>query len=114
VGRFRVTVRRGPKVEHEKHDSLAAALDSIQVRARELSEDADAHTLDTKLGRKFEPVQQVVGRIELRGPGVPRSGIDVRGDGSTESYTGWIRRQLIEQRDGEDAYEALRRRVTPQ
>jgi hypothetical protein len=106
-------VRRGPKVQREKHDSLAEALDSIRQHARDLSANADAHTLDTKLGRKFEPVQQVVGRIELRGPGVPRSGIDVRGDGSTESYTGWVRRELIEQRDGEDAYEALRRRIAP-
>ncbi|MFL5825108.1 MAG: hypothetical protein ACJ76V_01145 [Thermoleophilaceae bacterium] len=104
-------MRRGPKVVREKHESLADALDSMRTRAQELSETADAHTLDTKLGKKFEPVQQVVGRIELRGPGVPRSGIDVRGDGSTESYTGWVRRELIEQRDGEDAYEALRRRI---
>ena len=41
----------------------------------------------TFLSREFEPVQQVGGRGELRGPHAApvRGGIDVRGDGSTEA-----------------------------
>lgn len=107
---YRIVVRSGARVERAKLDSLGEALDSMESRARELSENANAHTIDAKL-RKFEPIQQVVGRVELSGPGRLRAGIDVRGDGSVESYTGRVRRRLIEQRDGESAYDALRRSV---
>jgi hypothetical protein len=62
------------------------------------------------LGREIEPVQQVVARAGLAGPGGARGGVDVRGDGSTEAWTGrsW-RRTLVEQQTGEDAFAALRR-----
>ena len=52
---------------------------------------------------------QVVTRGELRGPGGLRAGIDVRGDGDAQAYTGRIRRQLIDVFPREDAYQALRR-----
>jgi hypothetical protein len=105
---YRLVVRQEGKVERSKLDSLDAALDVLESRARELSEAADAKVVDAKI-RKFEPIQQVVGRVELSGPSRLRAGVDVRGDGSVESYTGRVRRQLVEQRDGESPFEALRR-----
>jgi hypothetical protein len=98
-------------VRRSRHTGLDEALDEVEANARDLSDKADAGTVDTLLFRKYDPVQQVVGRVELAGPRRLRAGIDVRGDGSVESYTGRLRRQLISQRADESAYAALRRTV---
>jgi hypothetical protein len=108
---YKVTVREGAKVRHSHHERLDEALDAVESNARELSDKADAGTVDTLLFSKYDPVQQVVGRVELAGPRRLRAGIDVRGDGSVESYTGRLRRQLIRQSADESPYEALRRTV---
>ena len=107
---YRIVLRHGPKVEKLKADSLHAALEVLERRTRALASGPGRETVDLRV-RRFEPVQQVAARAELRGGGV-RAGVDVRGDGSAEAWTGRVRRRLIEPLDGEDAYAALRRAVT--
>jgi hypothetical protein len=111
VAGYRVKVRVGPKVERTKHDDLDGALRTIEQRAAELAETAPRRTIDAKL-RQFEPVQQVAARLELSGPGRLRAGLDVRGDGSMEAWTGSLRRQVVEQKRRESALVALRRVVS--
>jgi hypothetical protein len=106
---YSLKVRAGPKVERSKHDDLDAALRALERRAEELQLVAPKRVVDLKIGRRFEPVQQVTARLELSGPNRLRAGVDVRGDGSVESWTGRFRRQLIEQRRGESPFDALRR-----
>jgi hypothetical protein len=108
---WRLKVRTGPKVSRERHGDLESALDALERRGRELEREADSRTIDLKILRRFDPVQQVTARLELAGPGGVRAGIDVRGDGSSESWTGRLRRKLVEQRAGESPYDALRREL---
>jgi hypothetical protein len=109
---WKLSVRTGPRVEHERFDKLDPALDAAEARARELVKSAPGSVVDVKI-KQFEPVEQVTARIELAGPErlLPRvrAGIDVRGDGSTEAYLGRVRRQLVERRGSETTYAALRR-----
>jgi hypothetical protein len=109
---YTVTVRSSAKVRKERHGRLDEALAAVESKARELADDASERPVGGTLIRRLEPVQQVVGRIELAGPGRLRAGVDVRGDGSSEAFIGRLRRRLVEQRRGESAYDALRRAVS--
>ena len=111
VRSYRITVRNGAKVSRERTAHLETALAEIESRGRELERGAAARPVGGALVRRFEPVQQVVGRIELTGPGRLRAGVDVRGDGSSEAFTGRLRRTLVTQLDGEAPYDALRREL---
>ena len=108
---WKLKVREGPRVQHERYDDAESALAAIEDRGSELQRSARSGAIDLKV-RTFEPVQQVTARLELSGPGRVRAGVDVRGDGSAESWTGLLRRRLIEQRRGESPYHALRRTIS--
>jgi hypothetical protein len=112
-GSYTLTVRSRAKVRKERYADLDSALTAVRRIGAELSGEADARPVGGHVIRRIEPVQQVVGRIELAGPGRLRAGIDVRGDGSSEAFTGRVRRNVVEQRRGEDAYDALRRALRP-
>jgi hypothetical protein len=106
---YTVTVRAGAKVRKEQHPGLAPALAALEQEGRVLEQSADGRAEGGTLIRRLEPVQIVVARLELSGPGRLRAGVDVRGDGSSEAFTGRFRRRVVEQRPGESAYDALRR-----
>jgi hypothetical protein len=106
--RFTVTIRSGPRVEHDRAGTLAAALDLLQRRMEALAGSERRSTVDLRY-RRFEPIQQVAARGEVSGPKRLRGGIDLRGDGSLEAFTGKLRRRVVEQRRGETPYAALRR-----
>ena len=107
AGSYRVSVREGARVDHVSFPSLAEALDFIEERGQELARSTRAKPVDTKVLGRWEPQQQVAARLQLG----HRGGVDVRGDGSAEAYTGWLRRRLVEQQGGESPYDALRRAI---
>ncbi len=106
---YRLTVRSGARVRHEQHGDLPDALTALEARAREVVDSAPAHAQGGRLMRRFDPVQQVVARLELSGPKGLRAGLDVRGDGSAEAFTGRLRRTLVHQQAAESPYQALSR-----
>jgi hypothetical protein len=109
---FRVIIRRRGKTEKRAFGTLDAALDDLEAELRAAATQArQAPRPDRALGRDYEPGQRVVVRGELRGPGRLRAGVDVRGDGSAQAYTGVVRRRLLDPDEREDAWAALRREV---
>ena len=106
---YTLTVRAGAKVRRYQHAGLDHALDALEEEGRALEQGAHGRAQGGTLIRRLEPVQIVVARLELLGPRRLRAGVDVRGDGSSEAFTGRFRRQVVEQRPGESAYDALRR-----
>jgi hypothetical protein len=103
---YRVTIRRRGRTKKEHHPALEDALAALE---RHLAGADVDRGVERAFVREFEPVQQVAVRGEVRGPRGVRGGVDVRGDGSAEAFTGKLTRRLIEQQPGEDAYAALRR-----
>ena len=113
--RWDLTVRDGPKVEHSRHATLDEALSALEERARALEPQAERDEVKF-FKRRIAPVAQVAARLEIAGPGGWRptvhGGVDLRGDGSAEAYTGRVRRTVVEQRSGESPAAALRRALT--
>jgi hypothetical protein len=106
---WKLTIRNGSQVARERLDDEDAAFEALAAALRPLAASTRRET-ERVFKREFEPVQQVVARGGLSGPRGARGGIDVRGDGSTEAWTGrsWSR-TLVAQERGEDAFAALRR-----
>jgi hypothetical protein len=112
AGRYTLTIRTGPKVERERFDELESALDALEARLTPFEGRSLRNPVDLRY-REFAPVAQVAVRGEVAGPGrllpAVRGGVDLRGDGSAEAYTGRMGRNLVKQRKGETAFAALRR-----
>jgi hypothetical protein len=109
---FQIVVRRPGKTDKRAFATLADAVDELETELRAAATLAARDPrVERALGREYEPARQVAVRGELRGPGRLRVGVDVRGDGSAEAWSGVIRRRLIAARDREDAWSALRREV---
>lgn len=108
---WKVTVRRGPKVEVSRSGSLAEALDTME-RALDCAGDVRRGTARA-FAREIDPVAQVAVRAEVAGPqrwfAAVRGGVDLRGDGSPEAWTGRLSKQVVKRRGGESAMDALRR-----
>jgi hypothetical protein len=108
MARFTLTTRISGTVEHERFDTLHAAVDALERAGHRLQGQADAEAVGGSLMRRYEPQDQVTARLEIKGRGV-RVGVDVRGDGSAVPFTGRLIRGEIVREQDENAYDAVRR-----
>jgi hypothetical protein len=112
---YRVVVRAGPRVDRVSSDTLGGGIDLLERRCGELS-GGPARQPVRLFRRTIEPVAQVTARAEVSGPQrwrpSVRGGIDVRGDGSAEAWTGRAPRVLVAQQECESPYDALRRALS--
>ncbi len=102
---WKLTVRRGPKVQKSAHAELSAALEAL---AAGLSGTEGTATVQL-FRRTYTPAEQVEARGELRGPGRRHGGIDRHGDGTLTPWTGRFARRPLDVEPGESAYDALAR-----
>jgi len=107
---WKLTIRHGPKVAKSSHASLGAAVDALRGGLA-AARDEQRSTLKV-LAREYDPVVQVVARAELRGPDGRRGGVDVRGNGAAEAWTGRWRRSVVPPEPGETPYDAVRRALS--
>jgi hypothetical protein len=107
VAAYTLTVRRRGDVARDRFATLDEALTALEARLDELAPGARRGP-ERALAREIAPVSQVAVRGEIVGRGV-RGGVDLRGDGSMEAFTGRWRREVVQGRPGETAFVALRR-----
>lgn len=104
-------MRVNQQVTRQTHETLGAALDALEFECRAVAS-SERRASVTVARRTYDPARQVLARGELRGGRGAAGGIDVRGDGSTEAFVGRLRRRIVDQQNGENAYAALRRTLS--
>lgn len=93
---FKLTIRHGPKVAREDHDSLGAAVAALREHARRIR--SEGNLPEAKMIRTYEPGDRVNARLEISTGGLMRrrdAGLDVMGDGAMVPFRGGIRRTPI-------------------
>jgi hypothetical protein len=111
--RYKLTVRQGPRVAHERFEDLDAAIAALERHAKDIRSAGPLQP--RKMLREYEPEVQVAGRVEISTGGFLRggddAGIDVMGDGTFVAFSGGVRRtELDPGRDG--PFEAVRRALS--
>jgi hypothetical protein len=108
VGKWKVTVRHGPRVGREKYATLDEAIAEARRRVEEVQREGGLPAISAF--RRHTPDQRVEARIEISGPGLfrsPEGGIDVMGDGHAIAYAGAIRKETIEADTLDEAFVRL-------
>lgn len=104
---YALTLRREGATEKQRFDLLTDAVDALEREARAFAL-TERRAARQALTRTYEAVQLVPLRASLSARRL-HCGVDVRGDGSAEAWTGRWRRSVVRQQPGESPYDALRR-----
>lgn len=94
---WKLTVRHGSDVSHERFGDLDAAIAAMRERAMAIRAEGPAKPVSAL--RDFGPEQQVHARLQLTGKGLlrrPVAGVDVRGDGTFMPFCGGVTREELD------------------
>lgn len=108
MAKFKLTIRHGPKVVREDHETLAGALAALRESGERIR--AEGGLPEVSLIRTYEPAVRVKARLEISTGGLLRrrdAGLDVMGDGELIPFRGGVVRRPLEPAAGESPYDAI-------
>ncbi|HEU5253180.1 MAG TPA: hypothetical protein VFU16_07645 [Solirubrobacterales bacterium] len=106
---WKLTVRHGPDVGHERFDDLVEAVAAMRERALAIRSEGPVRPVSAL--RDFEPRDQVHARLQLSGGGFLRksvAGVDVRGDGTFVPFRGGVAREELDPTDHDTPFDLVR------
>jgi hypothetical protein len=109
MAKWRLVIRHGSKVKHEKFEDLDAAIAEMESRTREIRREGPLREVSAI--RDFGPEKRVHARLELSTGGPFRgreAGLDVMGDGALVPYVGVVRKRRLEATGGESPFDLVR------
>ena len=109
MARYRLTIRHGPRVAHERFDDLDDAVSAMKRQAQVIRQEGPLEEINAI--REYGPGQRVHARLELSSGGLLRrreAGMDLMGDGTLVPFVGVIRKEPIELEDGASPFDAVR------
>ena len=106
---YRMTVRHGPRVAHERFDDLDEALAAMKRQTQIIRQEGPLEELSAI--RDYGPGQRVHARLELSSGRFLRrrgAGMDLMGDGTLVPFVGAVRKEPLELSDGDSPFDAVR------
>lgn len=109
MARYRLTVRHGPEVAHERFDDLDEAVAAMKRQTQVIRQDGPLEEINAI--RDYGPGQRVHARLELSSGRLfnrREAGMDLMGDGTLVPFVGVIRKEPIELSDRDSPFDAVK------
>ena len=106
---WKLTVRHGSDVDHERFDDLGEAVAAMRERALAIRSEGPLRPVRSL--RDFEPGDQVQARLQLSSGILFRksaAGVDVRGDGTFVPFRGGVVREELDPTDYDTPFDLVR------
>ena len=106
---WKLTIRHGSDVDHERFEDLGAAVAAMRERALAIRSEGPVRPVQSL--RDFEPGDQVHARLQLSSGGLFRksvAGVDVRGDGTFVPFKGGVVREELDPTDHDTPFDLVR------
>jgi hypothetical protein len=106
---WKLTVRHGSDVEHERFDDLGEAVAAMRERALAIRSEGPVRPVRSI--RDFEPRDQVHARLQLNRSGLFKkaaAGVDVRGDGTFVPFKGGVVREELDPTNHDTPFDLVR------